>query len=131
MPWVDFAELARKEAAGQRPCGSGAAVAALASEIRDGAGWLEPEQWAAIREGRLSYDELGRRPPDSPDPAEPPEPKQRRSRGLGDTIAKGLKLIGVPPCSGCDRRRRLLNRFVPYGPVRGDAGQGSAVTRTR
>jgi hypothetical protein len=41
-------------------------------------------------------------------------PVPQRSRGLGDTIAKGTKLIGIKPCGGCDRRRRLLNFIVPY-----------------
>ena len=42
------------------------------------------------------------------------EPKPQPSRGLGDTIAKATKAVGVKPCGGCEKRRRILNKFVPY-----------------
>lgn len=42
------------------------------------------------------------------------EIKAVRSRGLGDTIAKVTKAVGIKPCGGCARRRALLNRLVPY-----------------
>jgi len=36
------------------------------------------------------------------------------SRGLGDTIARLTKAIGWKPCAGCNKRRRALNRLLPY-----------------
>ena len=37
-----------------------------------------------------------------------------RSRGLGDTIAKATKAVGIKPCGGCKRRQRRLNKWFPY-----------------
>jgi len=37
-----------------------------------------------------------------------------QSRGLGDTIAKVTKLLGIKPCDGCKKRQELLNKLVPY-----------------
>jgi hypothetical protein len=50
--------------------------------------------------------------------------------GLGDLVAKALKLPGVSgavealtgidphkPCAGCKKRRALLNKMVPIGKV--------------
>jgi hypothetical protein len=37
--------------------------------------------------------------------------------GLGDTIAKAIKAVTrgrVKPCKGCERRRKALNKAVPY-----------------
>lgn len=39
------------------------------------------------------------------------------SRGLGDTVAKITSRFGIRPCGGCERRRDLLNRWVPYASV--------------
>jgi len=39
----------------------------------------------------------------------------KRSEGLGDTIAKITKLFGFKPCSACEKRRKALNKKVPYG----------------
>lgn len=36
------------------------------------------------------------------------------SRGLGDTIAKATKAVGIKPCSGCGRRQQALNDAIPY-----------------
>jgi len=36
------------------------------------------------------------------------------SRGLGDTIAKMTKAIGIKPCGGCKKRQERLNKAVPY-----------------
>lgn len=38
----------------------------------------------------------------------------RRSRGLGDTIAKVTKFFGIKPCGGCSQRQEKLNELVPY-----------------
>ena len=43
------------------------------------------------------------------------DPPQDRSRGLGDTIAKATKAVGIKPCGGCRKRQEALNRLVPYG----------------
>ena len=37
-----------------------------------------------------------------------------RSRGLGDTVAKMTKAVGIKPCGGCKKRQEILNRAVPY-----------------
>ena len=36
------------------------------------------------------------------------------SRGLGDTIAKATKAVGIKPCGGCKKRQEWLNKKVPY-----------------
>lgn len=36
------------------------------------------------------------------------------SRGLGDTIAKMTKAVGIKPCGGCKKRQAILNKAVPY-----------------
>lgn len=38
-----------------------------------------------------------------------------RSRGLGDTIAKVTKAVGIKPCGGCLDRQKALNEMFPYG----------------
>lgn len=38
----------------------------------------------------------------------------KRSRGLGDTIAKATKAVGIKPCGGCKKRQQYLNRKFPY-----------------
>lgn len=37
-----------------------------------------------------------------------------QSRGLGDTVAKVTKTVGIRPCGGCQKRREWLNHAVPY-----------------
>jgi len=37
-----------------------------------------------------------------------------KSRGLGDTIAKITKAVGIKPCGGCEKRREKLNALLPY-----------------
>lgn len=46
------------------------------------------------------------------DPASEPTPK--KSRGLGDTIAKVTTALGIVPCGGCKDRQAKLNKLVPY-----------------
>jgi len=36
------------------------------------------------------------------------------SRGLGDTIAKMTKAVGIKPCRGCKGRIKKLNEWFPY-----------------
>ncbi len=36
------------------------------------------------------------------------------SRGLGDTVAKITKAIGIKPCGGCKERQKKLNEMFPY-----------------
>jgi hypothetical protein len=36
------------------------------------------------------------------------------SQGLGDTIAKMTKAIGIKPCGGCTKRHEYLNKKIPY-----------------
>jgi hypothetical protein len=37
-----------------------------------------------------------------------------QSRGFGDTIASITKWFGIQPCGGCESRREVLNRWLPY-----------------
>lgn len=43
-----------------------------------------------------------------------PLDKPWASRGLGDTIAKATKAIGIKPCGGCKKRQAKLNKLIPY-----------------
>ena len=36
------------------------------------------------------------------------------SQGLGDTIAKATRAIGIKPCGGCKKRQQKLNKAFPY-----------------
>jgi hypothetical protein len=36
------------------------------------------------------------------------------SRGLGDTIAKLTRKLGIKPCGGCKKRQKRLNELFPY-----------------
>lgn len=42
--------------------------------------------------------------------------RHRRSRGLGDTIAKATRVLRIKPCANCRRRQQWLNKLVPYRP---------------
>ena len=48
-------------------------------------------------------------------------PEQLPSRGLGDTIAKVTKAVGIKPCGGCKARQAKLNTLVPYKVDKGPA----------
>ena len=37
-----------------------------------------------------------------------------KPRGLGDTVAKITKAVGVKPCGRCKKRQEALNRILPY-----------------
>ncbi len=39
----------------------------------------------------------------------------RKSRGLGDTIAKITSAVGIKSCGKCKKRQATLNKLVPYG----------------
>jgi hypothetical protein len=41
----------------------------------------------------------------------------KKSKGFGDTVKKIIdKVTGnkVKPCGGCEKRRKLLNKLIPY-----------------
>lgn len=38
----------------------------------------------------------------------------KKPRGLGDTIAKVTKKVGIKPCGGCKQRQQWLNEKIPY-----------------
>lgn len=42
--------------------------------------------------------------------------RMEQSRGLGDTIAKATKAVGIKPCGGCKKRQDWLNEKFPYSP---------------
>ena len=35
-------------------------------------------------------------------------------KGLGDSIAKLTKKVGIKPCGGCRKRQEKLNKMFPY-----------------
>jgi hypothetical protein len=35
-------------------------------------------------------------------------------KGLGDTIARATKAVGIKPCTPCQKRREKLNKKFPY-----------------
>jgi hypothetical protein len=41
-------------------------------------------------------------------------PLPKKSRGLGDTIAKVTSKLGIKQCGGCKKRQEKLNKFLPY-----------------
>lgn len=43
-----------------------------------------------------------------------PKKGEMRITGLGDTIEKITKTIGIKPCGGCKKRRDKLNKLFPY-----------------
>lgn len=54
-----------------------------------------------------------------------PRKKKRtpKSSGLGDTIKKFTKAIGVEPCERCNRRARFLNKAFPFNVAKGEMTQ--------
>jgi hypothetical protein len=48
------------------------------------------------------------------------------SSGIGDTLAKVIRAATagkVKPCEGCDKRRKALNRMIPYRRKCEDCGK--------
>jgi predicted RNA binding protein with dsRBD fold (UPF0201 family) len=43
---------------------------------------------------------------------------KRKSKGIGDTIAKITTAIGIKPCEGCEQRQTALNHLLPYNSVK-------------
>jgi hypothetical protein len=39
---------------------------------------------------------------------------KKKSKGLGDTVAKITKAVGLKPCGACKKRQKKLNRLFPY-----------------
>lgn len=44
----------------------------------------------------------------------PPRRNCPKTHGLGDTIAKITKAVGIKPCGGCRKRQKKLNDLFPY-----------------
>lgn len=40
--------------------------------------------------------------------------RKTKSRGVGDTIAKVTRAVGIKPCGGCKKRQKWLNEALPY-----------------
>lgn len=40
--------------------------------------------------------------------------EKKKSKGLGDTVAKITKAVGIKPCGACKKRQKKLNRLFPY-----------------
>lgn len=41
---------------------------------------------------------------------------KEKSKGLGDTVAKITKAVGIKPCGKCKKRQARLNKMFPYEP---------------
>lgn len=39
------------------------------------------------------------------------------SKGLGDSIAKLTKAVGIKPCKSCEKRKNILNKLFPFKRV--------------
>ena len=39
------------------------------------------------------------------------------SKGLGDSIAKLTKVVGIKPCKSCEKRKNILNKLFPFKSV--------------
>jgi hypothetical protein len=39
----------------------------------------------------------------------------KEDRGVGDTISRITKKVGINECGGCKARKATLNRRFPYG----------------
>ena len=59
--------------------------------------------------GHIEWDENNVKIRDEHTPRDPD-----KSRGLGDTVAKLTKAVGIKPCGGCAKRQAKLNNLVPY-----------------
>jgi hypothetical protein len=44
----------------------------------------------------------------------PPVHHACTSRGVGDTVAKITKAVGIKPCGRCKKRQQKLNEMFPY-----------------
>jgi hypothetical protein len=40
-----------------------------------------------------------------------------KSKGLGDTVAKVTRAVGIKPCGGCKKRQKRLNEIFPYRDI--------------
>ena len=36
------------------------------------------------------------------------------SRGVGDVVKRATSAVGIKPCGGCQKRREMLNRMMPF-----------------
>ena len=39
------------------------------------------------------------------------------SKGIGDSIAKLTKAVGIKPCKSCEKRKNILNKLFPFKTV--------------
>lgn len=40
--------------------------------------------------------------------------RDKKDKGVGDTVARVTSRLGVRPCSGCKKRQEALNKKLPY-----------------
>lgn len=40
-----------------------------------------------------------------------------KSKGIGDSIAKLTKAVGIKPCKSCEKRKNILNKLFPFKRV--------------
>lgn len=69
------------------------------------------------REFRIGLGNAFSLPNDAPDfecPHGRPWGWQKPSSGLGDTVEKIARAVGLKPCGGCKKRQQALNKLVPY-----------------
>lgn len=112
-------EARQLEASGQRPAGYVDDLLAIAQSVTEHQITIDADD-PRLRELRIKY---ARHKADSQRAGHSPvtsldkrarEPK--KSRGLGDTIAKLTKAVGIKSCGGCKKRQEALNKLVPYKP---------------
>jgi hypothetical protein len=47
------------------------------------------------------------------------EEQKTSSKALGDVISDFTTLLGIKKCESCDRRHKILNRFIPFNSTKG------------
>lgn len=45
-----------------------------------------------------------------------PSSASSRWRGMGDVIAWLMKLVGIKACKSCERRKKRINKLIPFPP---------------
>ena len=45
----------------------------------------------------------------------PNNAEEKKSEGVGDSLAKLTSAVGIKPCGGCKKRQQALNKLFPYG----------------
>lgn len=70
--------------------------------------------WSVIEDGSLKCQRCDRHLPRWREGKPVPFAACKASRGLGDTVAKVTRKLGIRRCGGCKERQEKLNKLFPY-----------------